>query len=247
MALNSSPLITSTRAAAQNSAAVLRTAGLSRSIDGKPIVHDVNISVNQGEVVAIVGSSGAGKSSLLRLLNRLDEPTAGTVYLDGQDYHQIAPCELRHRVGMVMQAPNLFPGTVAENIRFGPRVHGQELPDSTLEQLLARVDLPGYAERTVDKLSGGEAQRVSLARTLANSPQILLLDEPTAALDDATKHEVESLIDDIIHEQHITCLLVTHDMDQAKRFARRILVMRAGQIEKDGSLEEELDAKPNHS
>lgn len=223
---------------------VLRTEHLSRVVQGTPLVDDITMQICRGDVVALVGPSGAGKSSFLRLLNRLDEPTAGTVYLDGQDYRTISPRHLRFRVGMVMQAPYLFPGTVADNIRFGPRQRGENVPPETIEDLLQEVELAGYAARTIDNLSGGEAQRVSLARTLANSPEILLLDEPTAALDDATKREVEGLIYRIIHEQGLTCLFVTHDMAQARRMVSRVMVMEAGKMVKFGSVQEVLDVEP---
>jgi len=220
----------------------IRTDGLTRVVDGKRLVDNVSISVNEGETFVIVGASGAGKSSFLRLINRLDEPTEGTVYLDGQDYREIPPTELRRRVGLVMQAPNLFPGTVADNVRYGPHIHGETLSDADLESLLARVDLDGYASRAVEKLSGGEAQRVSLARTLANRPEVLLLDEPTSALDDTTKQEVESVIFEVIGARSLTCLFVTHDMEQARRVADRIMYMEAGHISRIGAVEEVLDA-----
>jgi putative ABC transport system ATP-binding protein len=193
-------------------------------------------------VVAIVGPSGAGKSTFLRLLNRLDEPTEGTVLLEGVDYRSLLPQELRRRLGMVMQSPFLFPGTVAENIRFGPRQRDEELPDHEVGELLRRVGLEGYGERDVANLSGGEAQRVSLARTLANSPEVLLLDEPTSALDDATQGEVEELICGIISEQGLTCLIVTHDTAQARRMASQALVLEGGRRVAFGRIEEVLDA-----
>jgi putative ABC transport system ATP-binding protein len=221
----------------------IRTEGLTRVVDGKRLVDNVSISVNEGETFVIVGASGAGKSSLLRLINRLDEPTEGTVYLDGQNYRDIPPTEVRRRVGLVMQAPNLFPGTVADNVRYGPRIHGETLSDADLDSLLERVDLDGYASRAVEKLSGGEAQRVSLARTLANRPEVLLLDEPTSALDDVTKQEVESVIFEIIRARSLTCLFVTHDTEQARRVADRIMYMEAGRISRIGAVEEVLDAR----
>src|SRR4051794_27664087 len=154
---------------------LIETENLSRAVSDKVLVGDISIRVQPGEVMAVVGPSGAGKSSFLRLLNRLDEPTGGTVLLDGQDYRAIAPQELRRRVGMVMQTAYLFPGTVAENNAFGPRQRHQTLAAETIAALLDRVGLPGYESRDVSNLSGGEAQRVSVARTLANDPDALLL------------------------------------------------------------------------
>ena len=114
---------------------LIRTEDLSRVVDGQRLVDDVSISVHEGETLVIVGPSGAGKSSLLRLINRLDEPTAGAVFVDGRDYRQIEPSELRRRVGMVMQAPNLFPGTVADNVRYGPQLRGESLSDETVAKV----------------------------------------------------------------------------------------------------------------
>jgi putative ABC transport system ATP-binding protein len=212
---------------------VLRAAGLTRLVEGRALVEDVSFEVTRGEVVAITGPSGSGKSSLLRLLNRLDEPTAGTVYLEDRDYREVPPRELRRRVGMLLQQPYLFPGTVAANLTFGPAAHQETLPEQTVSELLGRVGLPESAGRDVSRLSGGEAQRVSLARTLANRPEILLLDEPTSALDEAARLGVEQLICEIISDQELTCLIVTHDRAQATRMARRTLELQAGRLVRD--------------
>ncbi len=220
----------------------LRTEHLSRVVQGKRIVENVSVSVRRGDMLAVVGPSGSGKSSFLRLLNRLDEPTGGTVFLGGTDYREIVPRELRRRVGMVTQSAFLFPGTVADNLRFGPQQRGESLADEAIEALLHRVGLSGYGVGEVSHLSGGEAQRVSLARTLANRPEILLLDEPTSALDDAAKHEVEALIGGIIRDQRLTCVVVTHDLPQAARLANRVMVLDRGRLVRVGGIEELLHA-----
>jgi putative ABC transport system ATP-binding protein len=206
------------------------------------IVNEVTIEVHPAEVLAIVGPSGSGKTSFLRLLNRLDEPTSGTVFLDGADYRQIPPRDLRRRVGMVTQRPFLFPGTVADNLRFGPLQRGEVLADSIIESLLSRVGLSGYGSREISNLSGGEAQRVSLARSLANSPEVLLLDEPTSALDEDAKLGVESLIRDVIRDSRLTCVIVTHDIAQAARMAESALVLEAGRAVRKGPISEVLHA-----
>jgi putative ABC transport system ATP-binding protein len=138
---------------------------LSRAIVGKVITNNIGVQVHAGEILAVVGPSGSGKSSFLRLLNRLDEPTGGVVRLNGQDYRALAPEDLRRRVGMVTQAVYLFPGTVADNVAYGPRQRRQILPVEEVAALLQRVGLSGYQERDVSNLSGGETQRVSIART----------------------------------------------------------------------------------
>jgi putative ABC transport system ATP-binding protein len=221
---------------------ILRTERLSRFAGDARLVEDVNLEVRCCEVVSIVGPSGSGKSSLLRLLNRLDEPTGGTVYFRGQDYRTIPPRELRRRIGLVMQAPNLFPGSVGDNLRFGPEQHGESMTVEKIEDLLAGVGLSGWADRNVEGLSGGEAQRVSLARTLANSPEILLLDEPTSALDDAAEREVEELIMDVIRQHKLTCLIVTHDKAQAVRLSTAAVLLEKGRLVKAGPTGEVIDA-----
>lgn len=214
---------------------------LSRKLPGpapKTILEDVSFYVEQGEVLAVVGASGAGKSSLLRLLNRLDEPTGGSVLLDGQDTKTIAPQVLRQRMGMVMQRPYLFPGTVAENIGFGPAQLANQLSTTEIASLLQQVGLLGYESRNVLTLSGGEAQRIVITRALANQPEVLLLDEPTSALDEVAKTDVEILLETLIRSRHLTCIWVTHDMAQARRMADRVLVLEAGKTKSFGLVQE---------
>lgn len=221
---------------------VLRAEHLGRTVRDKILVEDVNFELQKGGVLAITGSSGSGKTSLLRLLNRLDEPTSGTVLVEGADYHNIEARELRRKLGMVTQRPYLFPGSVADNLRFGPAQRGETLPLETIEELLTQVGLKDYSGRDVANLSGGEAQRVSVARALANSPLALLLDEPTAALDEAAKLEVESAIQKVMRDQGLTCIVVTHDIAQAARLAERALVVEHGRIVRAGPVGEVLRA-----
>jgi putative ABC transport system ATP-binding protein len=227
---------------AAESLVVFRAENLGRSVPAKVLVSDASFEIRKGEILAIVGPSGSGKSSLLRLLNRLDEPTGGRAYLDGVEYRHIAPRDLRRRVGMVMQRPYLFPGTVADNLRFGPRQRYLELSDRRVEELLSGVGLAGCGGRDVANLSGGEAQRVSFARTLANSPEVLLLDEPTSALDADSKRDVEIIVQRIGREQGIPCVLVTHDIAQASRLAQRGLILEVGRITRSGPVAEVLRA-----
>ncbi len=212
----------------------MRTERLTRTVDEKVLVDGVTISVHRGEAVAISGTSGSGKTSLLRLLNRLDEPTSGSVFLNGKDYRELEPRLLRRRVGMLAQRPFLFPGSVAENVEYGPAAHGETMERERVEDLLEQVGVSGYADRDVKGLSGGEAQRVSLARSLAVRPGVLLLDEPTSALDEAARLGVEELVCKIIESQGLTCLIVTHDREQAARMARRTIVMESGEIIDEG-------------
>jgi putative ABC transport system ATP-binding protein len=211
-------------------AIMLETRRLSRKVGEKDLVVDVSVQVLTGEILAVVGPSGAGKSSFLRLLNRLDEPTAGTVLLKSVDYRSIAPQQLRRRIGMVMQTAYLFPGSIASNIAFGPSQRGEVVSAARIASLLERVGLGGFADRDVGNLSGGEAQRVALARTLANEPEMLLMDEPTSALDEASVRGIEELILGIVRERGVTCVIVTHNRAQAARLAGRTMVMKAGRL-----------------
>ncbi len=226
----------------QRSAAILRTENLGRVVGGKSILRGISFEVRTGELLGIVGPSGSGKSSLLRLLNRLDEPSGGTVFLDGLDYRQLPPRELRRRVGMVTQRPFLFPGDVANNLRFGPAQRGETLPEDEIARLLERVGLPGFAAQDASVLSGGEQQRVSLARTLANRPEILLLDEPTSALDEQSKSGIEGLVRALVNDAGLTCVMVTHDREQARRLCQRVIVMEGGRLVQSGATKEVLGA-----
>lgn len=214
----------------------LETRDLTSVHDDERIVDGVSLAVDVAEVLAIVGPSGAGKSSFLRLLNRLDEPTSGTVLLDGVDYREIPPQKLRRRIGFVPQDSALREGTVADNVTVGPRLRDETVSDDRVERLLARVDLAGYASRDASSLSGGEAQRVAIARTIINEPEVILLDEPTASLDAAAEAKVEDLLTDLITESDLTCVLVTHDRDQARRLADRVAVFEDGCVTETGQL-----------
>ncbi len=227
---------------AASDVAVLRTERLARRVGEVWIVNEISLEVQRGELLGVVGPSGSGKSSFLRLLNRLDEPTSGLVFLEGEDYRRIPPRELRRRVGMVTQRPFLFPGDIASNLRFGPAQRGETLPDDEISRLLEHVGLPGFATRNVANLSGGEQQRVSLARALANRPEVLLLDEPTSALDEQAKAGVEQLIRDLINKNSLTSVLVTHDRDQARRLCDRVAILEAGRLVQIGTAVEVLGA-----
>ncbi len=223
--------------------AILRTEHLGRDVAGKRILDDINLEVAEGEVLAITGPSGSGKSSLLRLMNRLDEPTTGTVYFSGVDYRTLPPAELRRRIGLVMQTAFLFPGTVEENVGFGPGQQNQPISGQSVSELLAQVGLEGFAGREVQNLSGGEAQRVALARALANSPVVLLLDEPTSALDEDSKSGIEQLIREIVDSRRLTCVIVTHDLQQAGRMAARVALIAEGRLVRIASTREVLGAE----
>lgn len=206
----------------------------------KSPLHSLNFSIKRGDNVMLFGPSGAGKSTLLHLFNRLSDPEKGSIYYLGKDLQSYPITELRKEVGLVMQAPNLFPGTVLDNLKYGPSLHG-EWNIEKAEALLEAVQLPAdYIERSVDQLSGGEQQRVSLARTLANNPSVLLLDEPTSALDQHTTEEIEQVLEGLAVEQGVTLIMVTHHLDQAKRLGSRGVFLSDGEIIEEGNLAELL-------
>lgn len=215
----------------------LATRHLSRVVDGQTLVKDVTLEVEAEEVFVIFGPSGSGKTSLLRLLNRLDEPTSGTVLLDGTDYREIDPRTLRRRVGWVPQQPTLVEGTVAENVAWGPTLRDEPVDEERLHELLDRLGLAGFADREADRLSGGEAQRVAIARTLFNDPDIVLLDEPASSLDAEAADRVESLLADVMDAYSLTAVLVTHDAERARRLGHRGVRLQGGRIEASGDLE----------
>lgn len=206
------------------------------------LVENISFTLEVGEVLTVVGPSGAGKSTLLRLLNRLDEPTGGTILLHSRDCREIPVTRLRRSIGMVMQRAFLFPGSVAENVAFGPAQQGRMLSAEQMAGMLARVGLDGYARRDVSTLSGGEAQRVAIVRALANEPEVLLLDEPTSALDEAARDGVQELLASLIRERELTCIWVTHSIEQARAMSDRVLALRAGRIEAIGTPAEVLGA-----
>jgi len=220
---------------------ILATRNLTRAVEGTVLVNNVSISVRAEEVFVVFGPSGSGKTSLLRLLNRLDEPTGGTVLLDGTDYRTLPPRTLRQRVGWMPQAPTLIDGTVADNVTWGPRLRGESVDEARLASLLDRLGLSGMAERTVGRLSGGEAQRVSLARTLFNAPDVILLDEPVSSLDAAAADQVESLLADVMQSYALTAVLVTHDADRARRLGTQGVRVEEGRVVRRGSIADVVD------
>lgn len=215
------------------------------------IVDDVSFSVAAGGVFTVLGPSGSGKSTLLRCLDRLVEPSAGRVLLDGRDATELPVQELRRRVGMVFQTAALFDGSVLDNVLYGPRLRGDraecaaadaDAAHAQAEGLLRRVGLPAaFCDKPVTELSGGEAQRVSLARALANEPEVLLLDEPTAALDPTASQVIENLLVQLAADTDLTFVFVTHNLAQARRIGDHGLLLVDGRVVDQGPLPAFLD------
>jgi putative ABC transport system ATP-binding protein len=191
------------------------------------VLHDVDVAIASG-VTAVVGPSGSGKSTLLRLLNRLADPVAGTVRFDGDDVRDLDVLELRRRAVLVPQLPAPLPGTAAENVQFGPSLRGTT---ADVDRCLTLAGLsPAYADRDAERLSVGEQQRLMLARALALEPEALLLDEPTAALDEAARDGVERTLVELHERLGVALVLVTHDRAQAERLATRTVELRDGRV-----------------
>jgi osmoprotectant transport system ATP-binding protein len=216
---------------------LLRFEGVHKSYGETQAVAGVTLAIARGSFVALVGASGSGKSTLLKTVNRLIEPSAGRVLLDGRDVAGGPAPALRRRIGYVFQGIGLFPHmTVAENVAIGPRLEGAPLPPERIAQLLELVDLhAAFAGRMPDALSGGQRQRVGVARALAGSPPLLLMDEPFGALDPVTRDALGERVKDLHRELGLTTVMVTHDMAEALLLAERVLVMDAGRIVADAA------------
>jgi D-methionine transport system ATP-binding protein len=196
----------------------------------------VSLEVREGDVYGIIGYSGAGKSTLLRVMNLLERPTAGRVFVEGKDLTALSPRalrEARHAIGMIFQHFHLFSNrTVAENVEFALEIAKAEKGDreKRVRELLEWVGLEDKADSYPSQLSGGQKQRVAIARALANRPRILLCDEPTSALDPRTTQSILSLIRDINQTWKVTVVIVTHEMDVVKQLCHKAAVLENGHL-----------------
>ncbi len=225
--------------------------GVSKIYDGKAVVDHVSLTIEPRTITVIVGTSGSGKTTLLRMINRLVEADAGTIRLDGEDNRTIPGYELRRRIGYAIQGHGLFPHqTVVQNIATVPRLVGwdRERIDGKVRELLSlfQLDPDQFGQRYPHELSGGEQQRVGVARALAAEPNVLLMDEPFGALDPIIRAKAQ---DDLLAiQKHFgtTVILVTHDMDEAFHLADKIAVMDAGRLLQYGTADE-LVRRPANS
>jgi osmoprotectant transport system ATP-binding protein len=200
----------------------------------RPAVDQVSFEVEDGAFVVLLGPSGCGKTTLLKMINRLYEPTSGRILVGGVDARSLKATELRRRIGYAIQQTGLFPHMrIERNIAVVPRLLGWEQPriDARIDELLDLVGLPrAYRTRYPRQLSGGEQQRVGLARALAADPAIMLMDEPFGAIDAITRARLQDELADIQHKLRKTIMFVTHDVEEALRLADKIIIMRAGTI-----------------
>jgi osmoprotectant transport system ATP-binding protein len=213
----------------------------------KVIVEGLDLRVEEAELVVLIGASGSGKTTTLKMINRLIEPTQGRVFVDGEDTSRVVPHDLRRRIGYGAQRAGLFPHLdLAQNIGITPKLLGwsRQRIAERVDRLLVRVGLDPavYRHRSPETLSGGEQQRVSLARALAAEPRVLLLDEPFGALDPVSRDGLQEALLEIVREDQLTVVFVTHDMSEALLLADRIAVLEAGSIVQLGTPAELLTA-----
>ncbi|MEI7748854.1 MAG: ATP-binding cassette domain-containing protein [Chlorobiaceae bacterium] len=203
------------------------------------ILDRISFTAQQGQITGIIGASGSGKSTLIRLCNRLDDPSEGTILLNGQNIATIDPLLLRRKIAMVLQKPFMFEGTLLENLQ-RPFLFRNMAPPSAKSEEMARVldlvQLPAeMLDRDARSLSGGEQQRVNLARALVNHPEVLLLDEPTSALDRPSTARLASTLSNICHNEHLAIIVVTHDLYLAEHIVNHLIYLEEGRIIEQGA------------
>jgi len=206
----------------------------------RAVLGAVTLAFDSGASYSILGPSGAGKTTLLRLLNRLEEPSSGALWYRDARYREISPITLRRRVAMVFQVPVVFPGTVRDNLMTPLRLQKRASADQAV--LVGRLELAGldggFLDRDASELSVGEKQRVCIARALMNDPEVLLLDEPTAALDPATARRLIESIVDLNHRLGLTVIMVTHQPEQARVFGAQVILLSGGTVAEEASAAE---------
>lgn len=216
---------------------------------GKVAVEDVNLSFNKGEFICFIGTSGSGKTTCMRMINRMNEPTKGKILIDGEDIEQLNPVDLRRKIGYVIQSIGLMPHmTIRENITLVQKLLkvSQEERDKTAEKMIDLVELPReMLDRYPAELSGGQQQRIGVVRALAADQDIILMDEPFGALDPITRDALQDLVKDLQERLGKTIVFVTHDMDEALKLANRIVVMSEGKVVQFDTPEHILQAPAN--
>lgn len=215
-----------------------------------PAVDDVSFSADAGELIVLLGESGSGKTTTLKMINRLIEPTTGTLMVNGQNTAEQDPVMLRRSIGYVFQGAGLFPHmTVAQNVGITPSLLGWEgdRVSARIDQMLELVQLPPatYRGRRPSELSGGQQQRVGVARALAAEPSVLLMDEPFGALDPITRDQIRREFQALQKDLNLTAVMVTHDVPEALALADRILVLREGRVLRNAP-PGDLVANPGH-
>jgi putative ABC transport system ATP-binding protein len=222
----------------EGDAPLFQLIGVSQERGGRKVLEQVTLELPAHQLVALIGPSGAGKSSLIRLLDRLDESLHGRVRFRGTPITALPVRELRRQVGFVFQAPTMFPGTVADNLRAAARFAAVPPEATALSALVALLDAveldESYLDREASRLSGGEQQRVSIARALATSPRVLLLDEPTSALDPEVAERLMRTVSRLSRDQEISIVMVTHRLAEARAWSDTTVMLEAGRVVEAG-------------
>jgi ABC-type methionine transport system ATPase subunit len=211
--------------------------GVSQVKAGITVLDGLEVDIPHGEMIALVGPSGAGKTSLLRLLNRLDDPVRGEILYRARPITDYPVQALRRHVGFVFQAPVMFPGTVRDNLQVALALSGDHEPEAEarMAEAMALAELDhALRDREGERLSGGQQQRVNIARALLTSPDVLLMDEPTSALDPETADRLLETIRRLSREQHLTVVMVTHRLAEARRSSDRTIVLERGRVVANG-------------
>lgn len=227
---------------------LLEIQNLTKTYEGKKVLDDINLHLDKGTTLGIIGPTGCGKTTLLRIIDLLELPSSGKIFFDGIDITKsnLKDSDIRRRIGMVFQKPIVFKGTVYDNIRYGLKVRGEN-EDSYQEEITKLLDslgLAGYEERDASTLSGGETQRIALARALITEPDLLLLDEPTANLDPLSTEKIENLIAELSKKKHTTIIMATHNLIQGQKLSDQIAILNK-KIFQMGT-PEEVFLKPAH-
>jgi len=210
----------------------LELRAVSKSYGGKKILWGLNAAFDEGDLVAIVGPSGVGKTTLLRLIDQLEKPDSGELFFMGKPYSELSPKAIQKRIGMVFQNPIVFNASVFNNVAYSLRFRGVPKKEikRKVDSILEKLKLGALGERSALTLSGGEAQRVSLARAMVYSPELLLLDEPTANLDPHNVSIIEDALTKGNREEKTTTIIVTHNIFQAKRVAKKVAFFLEGEL-----------------
>ena len=219
---------------------LIEVTGLNHRYGERAILENIDLSVDRGEVFALIGPTGAGKTTLLRIIDLLEVPSAGEIYFDGKCIPRSGKqrLEIRRRMSFIHQKPQVFNLSVYDNVACGLRWRGEEKDSiaGKVDHILEMVGLKGYKNRNARTLSGGEAQRVALARSLVLEPEVLLLDEPTANLDPVSTAKIEQLISYIARQRNTTMIMATHDMSQGQQLADRMGVLLDGRLVQTGNV-----------
>ncbi len=219
---------------------LIEVTGLNHRYGERAILENINLNVDRGEVFALIGPTGAGKTTLLRIIDLLEVPGAGEIYFDGRCIPRSGKqrLEIRRRMSFIHQKPQVFNLSVYDNVACGLRWRGEKKNriDGKVDHILEMIGLEGYKNRNARTLSGGEAQRVALARSLVLEPEVLLLDEPTANLDPVSTAKIEQLISYIARQRNTTMIMATHDMSQGQQLADRMGVLLDGRLVQTGNV-----------